>query len=156
MAAGLTVIQLLSKEISFFTFHTPHWYVGREQWSSQVFGAWGWVIIDDHPEQKLWILKISQEFVEFPFIWLCSLKIVERRKSISFSSFRIFILPPLGLCHLGQPHHLPPIAVPLDMNNRLYIVLPGCEPKTICCTSTNSILYLRDIVNIYFFPPLVC
>jgi hypothetical protein len=52
MAAGLTVIPLLSKKVSFFTFHTPHQYVGHEQWCSQVFGALGRVIIDDHPEQK--------------------------------------------------------------------------------------------------------
>jgi hypothetical protein len=119
--------------------------VGHEQWCSQVFGALGRVIIDDHPEQKTWILKISQEFIEFKNCW------VQKIIPLPPPPFRIFILPPIGLCHLGQTHHVPPLAMPLVMTNRLYVVLPGCEPKTICCTSTNSILYLHDIVNIYFF-----
>jgi len=53
MAAGLTVIPLLSKEFSFFTLHTPHQFVGHGQWFSQVFGALGRVIVGDHPEQKM-------------------------------------------------------------------------------------------------------
>jgi hypothetical protein len=60
MAAGLTVIPLLSKEVSFFTFHTPHRYVGHEQRGSKVFGALERVIIDYHPEQNMSVLKISQ------------------------------------------------------------------------------------------------
>jgi hypothetical protein len=53
MAAGLTVIPLLSKEFTFFAFHTPHRYVGHEQWCSQVFGAWGQVITGDHPQKEI-------------------------------------------------------------------------------------------------------
>jgi len=53
MAAGLTFISLLSKEVLFFIFHKPHQYVGHQQWHSQVFGALGRVIVDDHPEQKM-------------------------------------------------------------------------------------------------------
>jgi len=96
MAAGLTVIPRLSKEVSFFTFFTPHRYVGYGQWCSQVFCALGRVIIDDHPEQKMWILKISQEFIEF--------KTCRAQK----------IIPPaISNIHIASPWFVPPGAAPL-------------------------------------------
>jgi hypothetical protein len=58
------------------------------------------------PWQKLRTLKKLQLFIEFYCISLDKLRYFERRKSIFFS-FNILILPPLGLCCPGRPHHSP-------------------------------------------------
>lgn len=139
MAAGLTVIPLLSKEVLFFTFHTPHRYVGHEQWCSQVFGALGRVIIDDHREQDMWILKISQEFIEFKN---CRVqKIIPSPLPISDINF-------------ASPWFVPPgAAAPLAPSS----YAPGHEQQIIYCPTwmwTKD--YLLHIHKQYFVPSWYC
>ena len=55
--------------------------------------------------------KRSQIFIEFTFIWLNILKLVERRKSTF--SYKISIFPPVAICHPRRWRHSPPPAIPL-------------------------------------------
>ena len=105
------------------------------QWHSHTVRRSGVVIIMATPNTNCHLLKSL--FIEFPSIWVSNLKSVTHGKS-NFYIIKKFILPRLGICRSGRPHHSSPLPQISSVDCILLMLLHTHTHNSIVCVQLTD------------------
>jgi hypothetical protein len=69
-------------------------------------------------------------------------------QKITLLSLKILTLPPLGLCHLGQPHHSPPPTMPLKQPQLPLTCTMNIFKSLVCSALINHVVFRLPSLNL--------